>query len=94
MLCTLIKLHSIQRRRPAQKNHTPKPSYKSAENIIHIELQPMWQSGKLFIEQNFGDKKIFSCSFISGKAASCKIQKPREGLLYFNITFAFYYNYR
>ncbi|OJY82402.1 MAG: hypothetical protein BGP13_22285 [Sphingobacteriales bacterium 40-81] len=41
------------------KNHTPKPSCKSAENLIHIALQPMWQSGKLFSERNFGDKKIF-----------------------------------
>jgi hypothetical protein len=44
-----------------RKNHTQKPLYPTAENLIHIELQPIWHSGKLFIERYFGDKKIFSC---------------------------------
>jgi hypothetical protein len=53
-----------------RKNHTQKPLYKIAENLIHIDLQPIWHSGKLFYKQNFGDKKIFSCSFICGDAGS------------------------
>jgi hypothetical protein len=44
-----------------RKNHTQKPLYPTAENLIHIELQPIWHSGKLFASRYFGDKNLFSC---------------------------------
>jgi hypothetical protein len=30
---------------------------KTSAMLTHIALKPMWQSGKLFSERNFGDKK-------------------------------------
>jgi hypothetical protein len=74
MLCKFVKVHSIQSNAALQnKNHTQKPSLKTSAMLIHKGFQPMRQGGKLFIERNFGDKKIFSCSFIGGEDASCKI---------------------
>jgi hypothetical protein len=39
------------------KNCTQKPFIIFSGSLAHIDLQPIWHSGKLFIERNFGDKK-------------------------------------
>jgi hypothetical protein len=69
-----------------RKNHTQKPLYKIAESLIHIALQSIWHSGKLFIERKFGDKKIFSCVGASAaKLQAVKNKSPVRGfvIIYF-----------
>jgi hypothetical protein len=44
-----------------RKNHTQKPLYRTAENLIHIDLQPIWHVHKFLSFKNFVHKKIFSC---------------------------------
>lgn len=90
MLCTLTKLHSIQSRRPAQqKNQTPQPSLKTSASLAHKGLQPIWHSGKLFIERKFGDKKRFSCVGASAAKLQAITNKNRSDCCGFVVLFSY-----